>query len=171
MKLPLITPIFALLAISAPLRAESKHTAEYFLTTPKEFVNQIVSLDVAFVKPVHWVSPNEDFQFFHAMTIDRMDKKPGGNILVAVKAADAGAFARKYGTDFEGKNDTTTLKGLFLAGGSEKGRMKVYLVDTTGELKALFDSGEFSLPAPEPAEGGGQDGPRPPRGNGQAPQS
>lgn len=170
MKSPLTTLIIVLLAAASPLRAESKHTAEYFLTTPQEFVNQIVSLDVAFVKPVHWVSPNPDFQFFHAVTIDRTDKKPGGGILVAVKAADASAFARKYGTDFDGRNDTTILKGLFLAGGGEKGRMKVYLVDTTSELKALFDAGEFSLPA-EPADGGGQGGPRPPRADGQAPQS
>ncbi|GAT32761.1 hypothetical protein TSACC_21162 [Terrimicrobium sacchariphilum] len=163
MKSPLITLTIVLLAATAPLRAESKHTAEYFLTTPQDFVNQIVSLDVAFVKPVHWVSPNPDFQFFHAMTIDRTDKKPGGGILVAVKAADASAFARKYGTDFDGKNDSTILKGLFLAGGGEKGRMKIYLVDTTGELKALFDAGEFALPA-EPADGGEQSGPRPHKG-------
>ncbi len=163
MKSPLITLTIVLLAATSPLRAESKHTAEYFLTTPQEFVNQIVSLDVAFVKPVHWVSPNPDFQFFHAMTIDRTDKKPGGGILVAVKAADASSFARKYGTDFEGRNDTTTLKGIFLAGGGAKGRMKVYLVDTTGELKALFDAGEFALPA-ESADGGEPDGQRPHKG-------
>lgn len=160
MKSPLITLTIVLLAAASPLRAESKHTAEYFLTTPQEFVNQLVSLDVAFVKPVHWVSPNPDFQFFHAMTIDKTDKKPGGGILVAVKSADASAFARKYGTDFEGKSATTALKGLFLAGGGAKGRMKVYLVDTTGELKALFDAGEFALPA-DPADGGDQEGPGP----------
>lgn len=170
MKIPLITPILILLAATAPLRAESKHTAEYFLTTPGQFVDQTISLDVAFVKPVHWVSPNADFQFFHAMTIDRTDKKPGGEILVAVKTTDAAAFARKYGTDFDGKNDSNPLKGQFLAGG-EKGRMRVYLVDATGELKSLIESGDLQLPAPPEGDGGERGGPRPPRGQGQPPQS
>src|SRR5690606_7194683 len=97
------TVALALLALVSTSHAESKRTAEYILSDPAAYQNKEVTLDVAFVKPVHWVSPFAGMAFFQAMTIDRTDKKMGGVILVAIPAVDAAKFAKKYGTDFDGR--------------------------------------------------------------------
>ncbi len=91
------------------------------------------------------------------MTIDRSDRKAGGDILMAVPAGDAASFARKYGTDFEGRNDSDSLKGTFLsvarAGGHENSQ--IWIIDTTGKLAKAIAEKKLSLPADgKLAEGG-----------------
>lgn len=147
-----------LLAAGIPLAhaTDSKHTAEYILTTPADFEGKEVNIDVSFVKPVHWKSPNPDLAFFHAMTLDRRDHKPGGEILVAVASSDAAKFAKKFGTDFEGRNESTSLRGTLVAarGGM---RPKIWLVDTTGKIADLVKQDKLQI-----EEEGGGPGPRGP---------
>jgi len=155
-KLPLSCALcFSVLAWSSAWAAESKRTAEYLLTSPQSFRGGEVTLDVSFVRPVHWVSPLPEVSFFHALTVDRIDRRPAGEIMVAVPASQAAAFAKKYGTDFAGRFDMTTLKGTFMAvGATDKnpgGRM--WLVDTTGKLQQLIDEKKLQLPE-EPPVGG-----------------
>lgn len=139
--------IALVLASTVVASADSKRTAEFILSDPKAYQDQPVTLDVAMVKPVRWISPLPEIAFFHALTIDRRDKKPGGAILVAVPSGDSAKFAKKYGTDFEGKNSSTTLRGTFIAVGAreEKGR-GVWVVDTTGRLDALIKERKATLP-------------------------
>ena len=142
----------ALLATATLASAESKRTAEYILTDPAKFQGQEVTLDVALVKPVHFVSPFPEIAFFHALTIDRGDKKPGGGILVAVPAASANAFAKKYGTDFDGRSDMDTLRGTLVAAGPGP-RGKIWVLDNSGELVSLMEQRKKDLP-PDAAEAG-----------------
>jgi hypothetical protein len=95
--------LFGSLAISEA--ADSKRTAEYLLSSPLTHEGKAVTVDVAAVKPVQWKSPLPELTFFHALTMDRIDRKPGGGILVAVPTAEAASFAKKYGTDFEGRHE------------------------------------------------------------------
>ncbi len=145
-------PIIPLLACAAfvlapaPLRAaDSKRTAEYLLISPLDHENQKVTVDVAFVKPVNWVSRIPGMSFFHARTIDRVDHKPGGEILVAVPTADAEKFARKYGTDFEGRMDRNALDGQFIAGGG-RGRGKIWMIDLSGQLAEMIAAQKAEFP-------------------------
>jgi len=153
-----------LLAAAAPLlqASDSKRTAEYILTTPSDFEGKEVTLDVAFVKPVQWKSPVPELAFFRALTIDRQDKKPGGHILVIIPAADAAKFAKKYGTDFEGRNESNTLRGTFLAapGGKERHR-RVWMIDTTGKAAELIKANKLEVndEGEMMGEGGGPGGP------------
>ncbi len=145
------------LGFSSTTYADSKRTAEYLLTSPSEHQDKEVTVDVAMVKPVQWVSPAPEFAFFRAMTIDRSDRKAGGDILIAVPAGDTASFARKYGTDFEGRNDFDSLKGSFLsvarAGGHENSQ--IWIIDTTGKLAKAIEEKKLSLPADgKLAEGG-----------------
>lgn len=140
-----LTAAVALVALVSTSHAESKRIAEYILSDPTTYENKEVTLDVAFVKPVHWVSPYAGIAFFRAMTIDRTDKKPGGGILVAVPAVDAAKFAKKYGTDFDGRYDKETLRGIFLAAGSGRHR-KIWLVDTTGKLSEMIAAQKKDFP-------------------------
>jgi hypothetical protein len=155
-----------LLAVSAPLSlaGDSKHTAEYIIANSAEYEGKEVQLDVAFVKPVQWKSPIPDLAFFHAITIDRRDKKMGGSILVAVKAADSGAFAKKYGMDFDGRGDSDSLKGVFLAapgrGPAERARARIWFVDTTGTAAELVKAKKLELMEGGPNEGREPGGPR-----------
>lgn len=152
------------------LWADSKRTAEFILSDPKTYEGQQVTLDVALVKPVHWVSPLPDFAFFHALTIDRTDGRPGGGILVAIPASESASFAKKYGTDFEGRNDKTTLRGAFIAIGGGHRPGKIWIVDTTGELENKMR--EMKKEFPEEAFGGEEGsgpGPRGPGGPGGRP--
>lgn len=166
------THLIPLLALSAclavPLHAaDSKRTAEYVLANFADYEGKEVTLDVAFVKPVHWKSPNPEFAFFRAFTMDRLDDKPGGGILVAIPAEDASKFSKKYGMDFEGRKESDTLRGVFLAAPARAGKHpRVWIVDTTGKIPGLVKGQQFELPADAedggPGEGGGG-GPRPPR--------
>ncbi|MEX1117564.1 MAG: hypothetical protein WEB60_02105 [Terrimicrobiaceae bacterium] len=163
-QLPSLSLALVLLS-SALVSADSKRTAEFLLSNPKAYQDQSVTVDVALVKPVRWVSPIPELAFFHALTIDRSDKKPGGGILVAVPSGDSAKFAKKYGTDFEGKNSSTMLKGTFLAagGGGHAGHRGVWVIDTTGKLETLIKDRKISIPD-EPSPGpAGRDRPRGPR--------
>lgn len=125
--------------------ADSKRTAEYILTTPQNFEGKEIELDVAFVKPVRWKSPVSELSFFQAFTIDRKDHKSGGAITVAVPAADAASFAKKYGTDFEGPYDKDDLTGTLLSSPGRGPKRPVWFVDTSGLAPELIKKGEFSI--------------------------
>lgn len=157
-----------LAAAASSLQAgDSKRTAEYILTTPTEFEGKEVTLDVALVKPVHWKSPAPELAFFHALTIDRSDKKPGGGIMVAIPAADAAQFAKKYGTDFDGRNDMDTLRGTLIAAPGKGPRARVWLIDTTGKVGELVKQKKLIIEDEEEGGFGPQGpGPRGPRGPG-----
>jgi hypothetical protein len=144
--------------------ADSKRTAEFLLSDPKAYQDKEVTLDVAMVKPVRWISPLPEIAFFHALTIDRSDKKPGGGILVAVPSGDSAKFAKKYGTDFDGRNSSTPLRGAFIAvGGHEGKRRGVWVVDTTGRLDLLIKERKAFLPDDAADEQKGEGRPRGPR--------
>jgi hypothetical protein len=161
MKTRLINLLCCLLCGSAAISmASDKRTADFYLTSPFTYEGQIVTVDVAFVKPIHWTSPFPGVAFFHTMTVNRGEYKPGGRILVAVPADKAVDFAKKYGTNFE-RADFNSLKGTFLAaggGGPERGG-KVWLIDTTGQLAKLIAERKLEFPRqvldePLVAEGG-----------------
>lgn len=144
---------------SALHAGDSKRTAEYILTTPTEFEGKEVTLDVAFVKPVHWKSPAPELAFFHALTMDRSDNRPGGGIMVAIPAADAAKFAKKFGTDFDGRNDMDTLRGTLIAAPGKGPRPRVWLIDTTGKVAELVKQNKLAIDEDE--EGGVPNGPGP----------
>lgn len=141
------TLLVAVLSLSCPVlnAAESERTAEHILTTPSEHEGKEVTLDVAFVKPVHWKSPVEELAFFHAITMDRRDMKPGGGILVAIPAAEAASFAKKYGTDFEGRYEKDELTGTLMASPGRGPRKQVWFVDTSGQAAAMIEQRKLSI--------------------------
>jgi hypothetical protein len=136
--------------------AGSKRTADYLRLDPTSHLDKEVTLDVSMVKPVHWKSPVEGVAFFHALTVDRTEDKSGGSILVAVPAADAEKFAKKYGTTFESRNDKNRLKGTFILV-SGKGASGLWIIDTTGKIAQLIKDGKLDMPAD--AKGGRDDAP------------
>lgn len=147
----------AVFAAAAPLlqASESKRTAEYILATPTDFEGKEVTLDVAFVKPVHWKSPVPELAFFHAITLDRREHKNGGGILVAILAADAGKFSKRYGLNFENRSESNILTGTLVAapgGGPGGPNGRVWLIDTTGQANDLIKANKLSL-----HQGAGQD--------------
>lgn len=146
----------AVLGWVAPVAAAEKRTANYLLTNPLSHDGESVTVDAAFVKPIRWVSPFPEITFFHVMTVDRGAYKPGGAILAAVEVSEAEAFAKKYGTDF-GRRDADALRGVFLAagGGGPDRRGKVWLIDTTGRLKALMAERKLEFPGEVLADGFG----------------
>ena len=145
-----------LLAAAAPMlqASDSKRTAEYILTTPTDFEGKEVNLDVAFVEPVHWKSPVPELAFFRAITLDRRDYRPGGQILVAIRSTDAAQFAQKYGTDFKSRNHSTPLKGTLVAAPGGQMHAKIWIVDTTGKVVDLVSQNKLKIED----EGGGPDG-------------
>ena len=147
---PLLALVTAVvLGFSSTGYADSKRTAEYLLTSPSSHQDSDVTVDVALVKPVHWVSPVADTSFFRVMTLDRSDRKFGGEILVAVPSSEAERFAKKYGTDFEGRYESDSLKGTFLSVGRKDARDggRFWLIDTTGKLKDAIASQKLELPS------------------------
>ena len=163
--LPCLSLVIVLLSTAAA-SADSKRTAEFLLSDPKAYQDQPVTLDVAMVKPVRWVSPLPEIAFFQALTIDRSDKKPGGGILVAVPSGESAKFAKKYGTDFKGRNSSTTLRGTLIAAGGpgNPGHRGIWVIDTTGRLESLLKDRKVTVPddGSEPGQKG-QEGPRGPR--------
>lgn len=157
MKTPILCLLgLAILGCSTPAEAAGKRTADYLLTNPLSHEGKSVTVDAAFVKPIRWVSPFPEIVFFHVMTVDRGDHKPGGAILAAVEVDEAEAFAKKYGTDF-GRRDADALRGVFLAagGGGPDRRGRVWLIDTTDRLKTLMAERKLEFPGEILAEGFG----------------
>lgn len=154
MKTPLLAGL-ALLALITPLAraAESKRTAEYIIANSAESEGQEITLDVAFVKPAQWKSPVGSLAFFQAMTIDRRDHKAGGHILVAIPSENASAFAKKYGMDFDGRNDSDPLRGTLLAAPGRDGRARIWLLDTTGQAADLIRDRKLTVMEDEGARG------------------
>jgi hypothetical protein len=146
-----------LVALAPMLHAsESKRTANYILSTPTAFEGKEVTLDVSFVKPSHVKSPIPEIAFFHAATLDRQDHRHGGNILVVIAAEDAAKFAKKYGTNFEGRTESNPLKGTLAAAPGGKRQGQVWLLDTTGKIGELVKQNKLVI---EDDEGGrGPDG-------------
>lgn len=155
----LVTTVLGICAPFSPAGA-SERTAEHILTTPSTYEGQQVDLDVAFVRPVQWKSPVEDLAFFHAMTMDRNDLKAGGAILVAIPSAEAAAFAKKYGTDYEGRYEKDSLTGTLLASPGRGRHPQIWFVDTSGTAAALIEQKKLELQ---------DDGGRPPREPGRRP--
>ena len=174
MKSSRILMLFLIAAASPLVQAsESKRTADYFLTTPADFEGKDVTLDVAFVKPMHRKSPAAELAFFHVMTINRIDYKPGGMIVVAIASDDAAKFAKKFGTDFQGRTSSHSLTGTLTAiggNGPDHQGGKIWIVDTTGKAAALLKDKKL-----EGFEGDGMDGGGPgphrfgPKGRGPGP--
>ena len=159
MKILVCLPLVLLAAVAPLLHAsDSKRTAEYILTTPADFEGKEVTLDVAFVKPVHWKSPNPELAFFHAMTIDRLNHKPGGEILVAIPSTDAAKFAKKFGTSFERRNESDSLQATLVAAPGGRMHAKVWILDTTGKVADLVKQDKLAIVEDE----GGGPGPRGP---------
>lgn len=160
--------LFLLLALAASTlqASDSKRTADYILSTPADFEGKSVPLDVAFVKPVHWKSPVPELAFFHAMTLDRREYKPGGEILVVIPAADASSFSKKYGTDFKGRSTSLPLQGILVAVPGGKMPAKVWTIDTTGKVADLVKDHKLAI---EEESGPGQGGPGPGPGRGPGP--
>lgn len=157
--------LLVLLAVVAPRlhAAGSQRTAEYLLTTPSEFEGKKVTLDVSFVQPVQWKSPHPDLAFFHVVTLDRRNYKPGGRILVVIPSAEASKFAKKYGTNFEGRSESNPFSGVFVAAPGGKKKKSVWLVDSTGKIGDLVKQNKLTIEdeGGEPA-GPGPGGPRRP---------
>jgi len=167
MKTPIFLSLASLLAFATFTQAaDSKRTADYLLTTPDAFVGKEVTVDIALVKPVHWTSPFPEITFFQAMTMDRQDRKPGGAILVAVNTSEAAKFAKKYGTNFEGRADVDQMKGVFENAGGPQ-RPKIWLIDTTGKLARLIAERKSQLPEGAGEGFAGGPGMRMPRPGGQ----
>jgi hypothetical protein len=137
--------VVALLAAGSFVNAQSKRTADFLRLAPQTHEDKEVTVDVSMVKPVLWKSPLEDVSFFHALTIDRTVHKGGGTILVAVPAADAEKFAKKYGTTFDGRNDKDKLTGTFILV-SGRGPSGFWLIDTTGKLAQLIKDKKLQMP-------------------------
>lgn len=145
---------FAFLMATCTLgHAQSNRTADFLRINPASHVDKDVTVDVSMVKPVHWKSPLPDVAFFQALTIDRTEDKSGGSILVAIAASEAEKFAKKYGTNFEGRNDKDKLTGKFVLV-SGNGPSGLWIIDTTGKITQLIKDKKLMLPdaAKEPGD-------------------
>jgi len=127
MKKIIILSCLAVFAVSPFAIADSRYTANSILSEPSKYEGKAVKLDVTSLRPVRFKSPVPELQFFRAMTFDRWDNKPGGAIIVAVDAAQADEFTKKYGVS--GRNSQR-----------EGRRASVWIVDTTGKAAELLEN-------------------------------
>jgi hypothetical protein len=111
------TSIFCCLALlfgTGSLHASTPMSADEYLVTPGAYENQTIRLNVAFVRPVRFQSPLQDVMFYNAVTLTA-DRKPGGEILVAVPKDGSEHFAQSYGMNPRGKNSRILSGTLLLA--------------------------------------------------------
>jgi len=138
MKTPLFYFLLCMMVLTPVLYgSESNRTANYFLTSPTNFDGKSITVDVAFVRPQSWKSPYPEYAFFVAITHDRLTRKTGGPILVMVDATEAQNFAKKYGTEFKGRNFSTALQGTFGTCPAGVRRNDSWMIDTTGKAGSL----------------------------------
>lgn len=148
-------------------RAQTKRdTAEYYLAYGKDHVGKEIRLDVAFVRPVRWASPDPAITFFHALTADTRGRQPGGGILVMLPESEKDALIKKYGMNRDGRQ-TSTLRGtLRVLPNRERRGAGVYVVDYKGLLGERIKDRAAKLTvvddAGSPAAGGDEAGPAAP---------
>lgn len=101
------------LGLSCPVRAAS-NTVDYYLTTPEQFKNMMVNLDVKGVRPVEFKSPIPDLAFFHMTTWDKQKNRPGGHIMLVAPASLATTIMKKYGNDMRRGGDIDRMRGILM---------------------------------------------------------
>ena len=89
-------------------------SADEYLVSPWDYEGKAIKLNVAFVRPAHFQSPLPDVIFYHAMTLT-VDRKPGGEMIIAVPKDQSEHFAHYYGLDFHGRNSRILSGTLLLA--------------------------------------------------------
>ncbi len=134
---------FAGVFASATLHADPR-TANGVLAEAKEFINKEVRLDLAFLRPVRWASPVPGVAFFHAMTYDKRNTAPGGEILLAAPEDQSAALAKKYGVTLESRRPaTTSLRATLRSTSTDENRGIYYLDLTDGKFStALKEKGD-----------------------------
>lgn len=141
--LPLSLVIIITLLPNLVKAGDSRGTANYLLISPAKFEGKEVRLDVAYIQPMNWNNSKSDVQFFHASTYDIYNRDFGGQIMVAVLAADSEKFAKKYGVGF--KSTTNTLRGILRS--NMPGGMSSWIVDTTGKTPEIRNPAQPSSPS------------------------
>ncbi len=87
-------------------------TANQILANPDKYKGKEVSLDVALLRPIRWASPVDDFAIFHAMTYDKREKAPGGEILIVVPESSREELVRRYGVAVDGNRRNVSTRSL-----------------------------------------------------------
>lgn len=108
-----ITGILALVFAWANLTQAASNTVDYYLTTPEQFKNMMVNLDVRGVRPVDFKSPIPELAFFHMMTWDKQKNAPGGHIMLVAPAANATSIMRKYGAGMH-RGEIERMRGVLI---------------------------------------------------------
>lgn len=115
-------------------------TANGVLAEAKQLTDQPVRVDVAFLRPVRWASPVEGLVFFHAMTYDKRNSAPGGEILLAAPEDQSAALAKKYGVTVESRRPSTTaLSATLRSTSNDEDRGVFYLDLSDGKLAAALE--------------------------------
>jgi hypothetical protein len=104
----------ALLICAGPLKASSPVSADGYLVSPWKYEGQTIKLNVVCVKPAHFESPLREVIYYHAMTMN-VDRRFGGEILIAVPRSESEHFARYYGLDPRGRTSRLLSGTLLLA--------------------------------------------------------
>ena len=102
----------ALLFGAGSLHASTPQSADEFLVSPWDYQGQTIKLNVMFVRPAHFQSPLPDVIFYHAATLT-VDRRPGGEMLIAVPKSESQQFAGFYGLNPHGRS-SRILSGTLL---------------------------------------------------------
>jgi hypothetical protein len=131
LKIPVIGVILVCFG-TISTHAGHPDTADYYLSFAERYLNTEIDLDVNFVKPVHWVSPDPEIAFFRAATYDKKEKRMGGAILVILPSTAKEKFVKKYELNPE-RRDSDRMEGVLRTLPARKHpRGKVYILDYEG---------------------------------------
>lgn len=125
------------LAVILSLQSLGAQTANQILANPDKYKGADVNLDVALLRPIRWDSPNKDFAIFHALTYDRRENAPGGEILLVAPESSRDQLVRRYGVTLDGRMrsaSTTRLRGTLQSTRGDDGGL--FYIDLTGGAAA-----------------------------------
>ncbi len=145
-----------LLAVSPALAERSKYTADYVRNFKSDQIDQKVTLEVAWMKPVK-MKEEKDYTVVIAHTWDEREKNFGGTIPVVLLSEDRVDLLKKYDTapdkeggKFRGRDlDTRRLSGIL----REVGKGKTLVVDLTD---GKVDLSELRKPEEDKDDGKGR---------------
>lgn len=144
--------------------ALSKKTADYVILHATELEGKSVTLDVVGVRPMRMLSPIPDVTFFHAITFDDREDRPGGPILVAVPANQGEKFAEKFGSLNPRSKRVEKMSGILIpSSGSPDRKGKVWMIDYEGLSGAVLANHTHVIIPEEKPEGDSQRPLRPPQ--------
>lgn len=134
-----------IVATSTSAMARNPDSAEFYLAYADKYLDQTIKLDVSHVEPVHFISPVQGVAFLRVATIDNVERRNGGMIMMVLPVEDKEKVIKKYGLNHE-RAQSKSMKVVLRQASGRIAREAHYLADYEGKAWELVKDSLAKVP-------------------------